>query len=271
MTRTFHCSARLLVATALAVGLAGCGKNPTGAGGSAAAQANADDAAQQVGASMAQDNGGMVSTNGASPASLDGVAARKVGLAQPASAMSETTFTVGAITFTFSRVYLNATHNGMAYFDPVVTWGIALTSRATGSISTSQFNASIGRTGTLDLWNVSVLAPDTVLMNGTAHDTAQCSFVSATTGAQRYFHTEMSGAMTDVRVPKPVTSNYPASGTVTWTVSADRLRSNDRADLEEHYTAIVVVTFNGTRYPDVTVNGTYRYHLDIKTGAISRA
>ena len=78
--------------------------------------------------------------------------------------------------------------------------------------------------------------------------------------------------MSNVRTLKPVTSSsYPLSGTMIWTVSADRLRSNSRVDVEAHLTGIVVVTFNGTRYPDVTVNGTYHYRFDLKTGAVQRA
>jgi hypothetical protein len=271
MIRTTCGSARLLCALALLIALAGCGTSPTGPVNTAA-QANADDVAQLVGASMAQDNGGMVSTYGATPASVDGARARPARFAERlAAAASDTTFTVGAITFTFTRQYLSEFHNGMATFDPVLTWGIVETSRATGSISGPQFDASIGRAGSLLLWNVSVVAPDTMLVDGTANDTIQCSFVSATTGAQRYFYAEMAGALSGVRVPKPVTANYPASGTASWTVSADRLRSNSRVDVQAHFAATVIVTFNGTRTPDVVVNGVYRYHVDLKTGAIQRA
>ena len=272
MNRMIRRTAPLLASLAIATALAGCGTSPTGISMSPTAQANADDVAQQVGASMAQNNGGMVSTFGATQTSPGGVSARPIRVAEPTAAASETTFTVGAITFTFTRQYLNFLHNGMATFDPVLTWGIAETSRATGSITTPQFTGSVGRTGTLDLWNVSVAAPDTLIANGTANDTTQCSFTSAFTGAQRYFYSVLIGVMSNVRILKPLTStSYPASGTVTWTVSADRLRSNSRVDVESHLTAIVVVTFNGTRYPDVTVNGVFRYHIDLQTGAVQRA
>ena len=263
---------RRIAPFALASALACCGTSPTGIGGSPASQSNADDMAQQVGASMAQDNGGMVSTYGATQAPVGDVRAHPVRIAEPTSAASETTFSVGAITFTFTRIYLNQLHNAMPSFNPLLTWGIAETSRATGSITTAQYTASVGRAGTLDLWNISVAAPETLIANGTAADTAQSSFTSAFTGGQRYFYCVQSGVMSNVRTLKPVTSSsYPLSGTMIWTLSADRLRSNSRVDVEAHFTGIVVVTFNGTRYPDLTVNGIYHYRFDLKTGAVQRA
>ncbi len=271
MTRTIYSTARLAAAVALVAALAGCGKSPTGITDNLAAQANADDAAQQVGASMAQDNGGMASTYGATPAPPGDLTAHPIRIAEPAWAASETTFTSGGITYTFTRQYLNQYHNGMAYFDPLVTWGIAETWRASGGISGTQFSATIGRAGTLNLWNVSTAAPDTVSMNGTSDDTLQCSFVSVFNGSQHYFYSQMAGVMTDVMVPKPITSNYPASGNLTWVISADRLRSSSRGDIASHFDATVVVTFNGTRFPNVTVNGSYRYTIDLKTGLIARA
>jgi hypothetical protein len=271
MNDSIQPAARLLAVLALAALLAGCGKTPT-TPISSAAQSNADDVAQQIGVSMAQDNGGMVSTYGATQAPAGGVSVRPVRTAEPTTAASDTTFSIGGITFTFTRLYLNELHNGMPTFDPVLTWGVVETSRATGSITLPQFSAAIGRAGTLNLWNVSVVAPDTLTANGTADDTTQCSFVSAFTGAQRYFYSVASGVMSDVRTLKPITTDsYPSSGTVTWTVAADRLRSNDRVDVESHFDALVVVSFNGTRYPDVTVNGIFRYRIDLKTGAVQRA
>ena len=67
------------------------------------------------------------------------------------------------------------------------------------------------------------------------------------------------------------TNGWPLSGTVTYVVSADRLRSNNRADVEAHFDATVVVTFDGTSQPLIVVNGAWRYRWNMVTGAITRA
>ena len=54
-------------------------------------------------------------------------------------------------------------------------------------------------------------------------------------------------------------------------VSADRLRSTSRADVEVHIDATVVVTFNGTSQPEIVVNGTWRYRWNMVTGVVIRA
>ena len=60
------------------------------------------------------------------------------------------------------------------------------------------------------------------------------------------------------------------SGTATWVMHVDRLRSGDRGDISSTFDAVVVVTFNGTRNPDVTVNGSFHYTIDLATGAVTR-
>ena len=54
-------------------------------------------------------------------------------------------------------------------------------------------------------------------------------------------------------------------------VRADRLRSNDCADVEAHLAATIVVTFDGTDTPTVTVNGTHTYRWNRTSGLITRA
>ncbi len=48
------------------------------------------------------------------------------------------------------------------------------------------------------------------------------------------------------------------------------LRSNDRADVEAHLNATVVVTFNGTSQPEIVVNGVWHYRWNPGTGIVTR-
>lgn len=62
----------------------------------------------------------------------------------------------------------------------------------------------------------------------------------------------------------------PLSGTATFTVDAVRYRTNARVDVDASLSGTVVVTFNGTADPEVTVDGTYHYRLNLLTGIVTR-
>ena len=80
------------------------------------------------------------------------------------------------------------------------------------------------------------------------------------------------GTMTaeDIVMLKRQATPYPLSGRVTLVVRAERLRSGIRGDLERTYNAVIVIEFDGTRTPMVTVNGQWRYHWDLDAGVVSR-
>src|SRR5438105_443766 len=84
---------------------------------------------------------------------------------------------------------------------------------------------------------------DTFLVNGASDDTLLNRFRSYDGTRTRYFHWVSSLAIANVEIPRG--GNYPVSGTVTFTVTADRLRSNSVSDIESHWNATVVITFNG--------------------------
>ncbi len=264
-------SSRLLLAAALAALAAlpaGCGKSPTSPSGGMT-QTTADDMATQVGSGMATDDGGVLSTVWVAGSGSSAFAPQG-GLSTMATA-AETTFTVGGITYTLSRTFYDAGDNVMAGFDPILTARVHATSRATGAIATQRFTATVGRSGWLDVRGVSALA-ETLAVDGASYDTCQSSFRSLDGLRTRYFYMVASCSLAALRWLKPpANAPWPLSGTATWTIRADRLRSNNRADIEAHFEAVVVVTFNGTQYADLEVTGGWRYRLDLKTGAVTRA
>jgi len=247
----------------LAASIAGCGKSASPVAPNAGlSQSDADEVAQQVSATVSgQSNASMGATSAAPVSGSRGASAQAV--------MSDTTFTIGAITWTLTRNWYDAGGNAQASYNPVTTVRMIASARGTGSISGTNFQGSYGGYGLLDVSGVSMLQ-DTLTTQATHADTLQSTFTSIN-NVTRQFYCVQSSNWVDVRQLKPVSSNpWPLSGTATFHVDADRLRSSNRGDVEAHLVATVVITFNGTRYPNVTIDGKYSYQFDLATGAIIR-
>ncbi len=262
---------RLALAALLALAplAAGCGTAGLTAP-TALSQADADDVALQVGAAMGADNGGMMGTLGSStvptatrPAPVD--------LARASAVSNDTTFVAGGMTWHIVRAFYDAGGGEMAQFDPVLTTRMLTMSTAAGSFSGPRFSATRGFSSSLDARGISSLQ-DTLRFSGVANDTCQSAFVSMDSLRTCHFYMESAGALMDVRWLKPVADHpWPISGSAAWRVKADRLRSGSRSDVAAHLVADVTVTFDGTRYARVTVNGLWTYVLDLQTGTCVRA
>ncbi|HTR96827.1 MAG TPA: hypothetical protein VMH61_02905 [Candidatus Acidoferrales bacterium] len=254
-----------LLALAALAAVAGCSKSTSTVTPTAnLSQTDSDDIAQQVGADVAGQSNAAVGASSARPSfsSPQGASAQAV--------LGDTTFTAGGITWTLSRTWYDAGGNAQAGYNPVTTVRMIASARGTGAVSGTSFSASFGGYGLLDVNGVAA-AQDTLLTQATHADTLQSAFTSLS-GVSRQFYCQQSSNWVDVRQLKPVSSNpWPLSGTATFQVDADRLRSSNRGDVEAHLAATVVVTFNGTRYPTVSVDGKYRYQLDLMTGAVAHA
>ena len=146
------------------------------------------------------------------------------------------------------------------------------TSRAFGTYQGPRDTASVGHDALLDVRGIQA-GQDTLRFDGTCRDTLQNSFHSLDGLRVRYFFWTSSTIVSAVDRLRNAgtTGGWPLSGTMTYVVSADRLRSNNRADVDAHFDALVLVTFNGTNQPEVVVNGTWRYRWNMQTGLITRA
>ena len=255
---------------ALATVVAGCGDDsPTAPG---VTQTAADDIAVQVAQTMAAGNGGTVTElfamAAAVPAATAGGSLLR-GAFGTAAAAAETTFTAGNVTYSFAWAFYDAEGAELPEYGPAAV-RMRVTSRAAGGIVTPRFEATLGHAGLTDVTGVAPAA-DTLEFDGAADDTVQTRFTSLDGLRDRYCFWLAHLAHADVRLLKDREVNpWPLSGTATWAVHAERLRSNDRADVEAAYDALVVVTFNGTQYPEVTVDGAFRYRMNLNSGEIVR-
>jgi len=246
--------------------IAGCGSKVTAPGGGMTAQ-TADDLAVQTATSLTMVGGDVQYALSTTP-QASAAGARQ---ARPARAVWDTSFTWNGITYEASRTFYDALDNELPDYGPLAT-RMRWTSRAYGTYEGPRDTASIGHDALLDFRGIQ-FAQDTIRADGICRDTLQNTFRSLDGLRVRYFYWVSSTAVDAVRILKSTlsTGGWPISGTVTYAVSADRLRSNSRADVEVHFDATVVVNFNGTPEPEIVVNGTYRYRWNMQTGAITRA
>jgi hypothetical protein len=258
----------VLAASLLAIALVagGCGKStsPTNPGGGLD-QASADDIALQTGFALNQLDldveGGISSIAPTAPVRLRPV---------PLRALWDTTVTVGGLTIQVTRDFYDAQDQVLPGYGPDAV-KLIWTSRIYGSIQTARDTATVGHSASVEF--VGIQPADTAItINGAAFDTLLNVFRSYDGTRTRYFYWESALTITNVvMLRNEDQDNWPLSGTAALAVQADRLRSNDRGDVEKHLTATVVVTFNGANQPLVVVNGAYRYRWNMDTGALVRA
>lgn len=255
-----------LGALALALAVAGCSDDKSSPTSPAPtlSQNDADDLVQQVAANTVATNfGTFVETDQLPPG-----AALRMRRAMPAAAQWDTAFSTGPLNFEFTVLLYDTLGNQMTRFKPDTTWRLVETSRITGSVALANYLSSMEHNGTLTLTGMRA-QDDTATFNGTALDTAYSVFQSSIRSVTRYFHISTTRTIANVRVPKAADAD-PTSGTITWVVTAQRLRSSSRGDVEATLNATIVLTFNGTPFPTITVTGGWRYRLDLDTGAITR-
>jgi len=244
-----------------AIALAGCSDDDNPATPNpVTSQEDADDVALLAGISF--DNVNTVLAGGEASAAAVPI---------DAVVLSDTTFQRGNVTFILSRRYFTAAHVEQTVPD-ATTDSVVVGSRAFGTDSTSsaRYRVSVGHAGQLRVGGLVAARPITTL-EGAWADTLDARFVALRQALTRTFHARVLTVGNGVQVPKSSTTGYPTAGTIAWTIHAERTRNGVLGDVEKTLDAVVTLTFHGTRYPVLTVNGTWSYALDLETGAVSAA
>lgn len=263
-------SARHGLGAVLLLGLvalaAGCGK---GTSSTSPTTAMTQDAADDIAINSVAAVGPVATDVGGSVALTSGPAPQP-GAANVTPTASETTFVKNGITFTITRTFYDSGGNPLTGFG-LTAARLVWTSQAAGTFESPRDTAVIGHDASLIVTgNALLAAADTLIFNGASDDTLLNHFTSYDGTQQRWFHWVSNLAIADVRVAK-TNPGFPASGTVTFTASADRLRSGSLGDVQSHWNATVVITFNGTNTADVVVNGVWHYHWLLNYGIVQRA
>jgi hypothetical protein len=246
---------------------AGCGKSPTATGGTGMSQQNADDFAVQAVAALDVVAGDVEMAFTTTPPTTSSESIRP----GPVRALWDTTFTKNGLSYTASRTLYDDTDAELPTWSASVA-RVHWTSTANGTLIGLQDTASVTHQAVLDVRGVQD-GQDTLKFDGGCIDTLQNRFRSMDGTRTRYFLWASLVDIASVRFLKSTiqSDGRPIGGTVTFTVSADRLRSNDRADVEAHIDATVVIVFNDDGTADITVDATHSYRWNLQTNVIVRA
>jgi hypothetical protein len=174
----------------------------------------------------------------------------------------------GGSSWWFSVSWFDAAGNEQARFDSATTARMRALVRARGNLDAAGFHAAFGTARELDVTGL-LPAETTIEIDGATDDTSRCSLASDDGTQLRRYDVVSDGRLVDVRQLKDETVNpYPLSGRAEWQVTAEALAVDGENRVEVRYQARVVITFNGTAHPTVVIDGTYRYRLNLDTGAI---
>ena len=246
---------------------AGCGKDAASPPAPMSlSQGEADDLAVRAVISLQMIGGDLEPALGGQPISVVGEPR-----VRPARASFDTTYTYQGLTYEANRTCYDADELALPGYGPTAA-RIHWTSHAYGTTMSDRDTSDVSRTAVLDVRGINS-GQDTLRFDGGNADTLLTRFRSFDMQSMRYYYWVSGLTMSDVRVLKSTLQAgfQPRSGTLTLVASVDRLRSYNRSDIASHVNVTIVVTFNGTSQADVEVDGRYRYHWDIDTGAVVRA
>lgn len=157
----------------------------------------------------------------------------------------------GDRTFTRSRTYFDVAGEVMEAYDPLLTASIVTEMETSGDVTRGDLTLSIERTR---LTTVSGLAGEETerVFDGTGSD-ARTRVRTSATGDERSF--EFSGTLVVEGVVRAVDREarpWPLSGTITRTMDVTILNGPNG---DETRSTVVTVTFDGTRFATMTVDG----------------
>lgn len=187
---------------------------------------------------------------------------------RPQAAAAETTITDGNVTWTLAIQWYDAQGQVQPNYDPQATVRMHTDSHGTGTVTSTDGTATLGTAGAFDILGVNEQAT-ALTTNGTQTDTLHWT-LQGPSGSISVVSL-CAGALMDVVESKPVVQNYPSSGSGRWNLDVTRHFETGGGSLDQHYTAVVTVTFNGTHLVPLVVNDTWRYTLDLDTGQVTPA
>ena len=255
------------VLIAAAVVTSGCGKGTNPTNPAQLDQQTADDVAVMAGADASMNGGVAAELSAGAQLFVPGPQAMPGSISSTAW---DTTFTRDSLTISVSRTFYNALGQPLPGYDPTAVRLVA-TTRITGTMSGHRYRATIQRTGMLDIAGINALQ-DTLTFNGTGSDTTHAQFSGMMDSTRTVvLHKTGARALSQVKLLKdPNVNPWPLSGTATWTITVDKLVTGGGGTIEKHFTATVVVTFDGTSTPDITINGSFHYRVNLLTGIVTR-
>ena len=261
----FRRLAELSSTAVLVAALAGCGKSTTPVTPGNLTQTSANQIATQIGFLALL--GGTTQVPGASMMVTDGLGIAATARVRPASAQFDTTVTDSNFSWSMGVHWYDADGVEQGAYDSLTTTRVVVDAHAHGTATGEGHSMTIGSTSHLQLDGTATHQTQ-LTANATRADSISSSFTGP--AGESSFVMTCAGAIVNVVHIKPQSEHpWPESGTATWNVHAHEVAHTPHGNAERSYMAEVAVTFNGTRYAALVVNGEYHYTLDLVTGEVT--
>lgn len=125
----------------------------------------------------------------------------------------------------------------------------------------------LGSSGEYDVRGVQQAAPEYVF-SGASRDTSDYRMVIPDVDIEGRC-TWLAGSQA-VRWSKAWDRPYPLGGRQHYDVDLEWIVRSNQGDQRDHVKASVVIEYDGTRFATMTVDGQYRFRLDLETGTVVR-
>ncbi len=249
----------------LAATLAGCGGSSNTAPASISQQ-QASEVAQQVAALLfLGPNPTSVPSSFTSPADRadhTGMNMHRRGSLGPMAVRAESD-----LSWSFDVRWYDASGGEQFWYDSTTTARVVTDQTARGSYSGEGYTATMGHAGHVDLAGLLASQPQ-IIVSATRNDTLDAAYSGIQGEAQ--LSLKCSGAYAQVSRLKPLEENpHPSAGTASWSIVAHRAFQNGQGSHAQNFNTSVLVTFNGTRFVPLVVNGQWHYTLDLETGQVT--
>jgi len=224
-------------------------------------QPEADDIAQMIGSTVAQDVGGwMVEIERAQ---------------EKRRTAGDTTEAImrGAITHNLSFQYTTRLGGAGAVWDTSVV-SVEVHDRATGNFAEVALKGAY-----LHLSDISIFSAneDTMFFNTLATDTSLFTVKSFVRSDTVYYRMDNFFDYDELKIHRDQLNPWPISGTASWLIDANKLSSANPAAVQRNILVEVLITFDGTQTPPMLVyedlddpSTTFHYTIDLKTGSVMR-
>ena len=136
-----------------------------------------------------------------------------------------------------------------------------------GSFTSERRNRTVYRVRNLLLTGIS---GDKVTINGTGSGDVSGDFSGKFYNYTRTYKISRQLTFTNIVIAKDREANpYPLSGTLSITASGERTVDSDKVEKNVSFTRDILVTFNGTETPTVTMNGERNYTINLTNGEVT--
>jgi hypothetical protein len=246
---------RLVLAAAAGCALAGCSSNDT------ATEADYDDVAQSLSAVVSPGGGGNQGGDVSAMQDSATVSLGTAGLSLSANASGKYTGHRAALDYEYTATCSDAA--GAEQKCGSKTDSSTVKVDWSGELALTHLTAAVTRAGT---WRLSDIQSGVATIEGDSNFSLDLELQSLFRTAQRSYHIEYDANYAAIKLD--LTAQRIESGTVSYTIDAERTVSGTRRDSEAKFKMDGELTFDRDGGVTLTLDGDYKYAIDTTTGVV---